>query len=868
MKVYSKSINGVWSCWTLTYTYALLLLAVLWLATIDTVKGFQHGPTRITTSRILDSTRTSTARGQRFSVLDSFPKSDLESVHHETVSDKGTTQEFNEPWSRRRALQLIVSSAALLSIAPQDANAGIAEIDSRSGELFSPKKDMLGGGGSDLARGIKLQSSSSGRSNGIPSQSIYETRFITYLSRFLLNYDPAAKSWWNEQDFSGNGKLTGDAQKKIRFAEFAESVEVGLANYFVGPYGSYASVQAAKAGLLAKAPAQSSSGGTVEVKTGFFESLKGIRGSKGGVQPLADKKARDNARKGVLNLLALLQARYTSSEEKRQLAILFSLISQPKLQPSRQIKGILGESDDGSVAGINVIGLLKDGDNFRGSSHHGGGYLNYEKPNVIIDDPPALGASYSPAKFEVNTKPTSRVLRIRVIDGGRGYTSIPKVEVIQQGVKIQCEATAVLDREGSVESVIVLDPGFGYGKYNKNVEVVPEVRIAPPKKPKVGKDRLKYLPAFAIADLEYAVSDVNIVDGGNGYIFNQPPKGFISPPEEDADWYLSPIDKKSWRAIDSEQVVIEVTKMKCRATGNIVEIQSDQGGRESNRLASDRKILENMAKDPLALLPSDLQPRFTAQGNIIPEIGIPAVKGGNYRILSLPVAVIAKSLPSPRYRAFDPIFGAIGNKPVTKNALALTGSEYTRLAISGGICTVIVRTGLNPLELVKTKIQLKNDEELMEAVAARPIKVDVSNDKSEKKDEKEASVGTFDVIKTMISTRGPFSLFQSADITFLASIVFGSLGFGATELFRRSFSIVFFGDTAGGAKTSGEELTFLFAAALACVLTSLVAAPFEILRVRSMGYVEAKPVLSVLSDFLVSPYSKSVTIWCAVNCRI
>ena len=120
----------------------------------------------------------------------------------------------------------------------------------------------------------------------------------------------------------------------------------------------------------------------------------------------------------------------------------------------------------------------------------------------------------------------------------------------------------------------------------------------------------------------------------------------------------------------------------------------------------------------------------------------------------------------------------------------------------------------------------------------------------------------------MISTRGPFSLFQSADITFLASIVFGSLGFGATELFRRSFSIVFFGDTAGGAKTSGEELTFLFAAALACVLTSLVAAPFEILRVRSMGYVEAKPVLSVLSDFLVSPYSKSVTIWCAVNCRI
>jgi len=44
-----------------------------------------------------------------------------------------------------------------------------------------------------------------------------------------------------------------------QFAEFAESVEIGLADYFVGSYGSYASVAAAKAGLDAVAPARSSS---------------------------------------------------------------------------------------------------------------------------------------------------------------------------------------------------------------------------------------------------------------------------------------------------------------------------------------------------------------------------------------------------------------------------------------------------------------------------------------------------------------------------------------------------------------------------------------------------------------------------------
>ena len=117
---------------------------------------------------------------------------------------------------------------------------------------------MLGGGGSDAARGVKFKSrdaagdaGNNSYKNGTPIQTLYETRFITYLSRFLLNYDPAAVSWWEEQKFEtnenengGRSRMSVDSQKKLRFAEFAESVEVGLADYFVGPYGSYASVKA------------------------------------------------------------------------------------------------------------------------------------------------------------------------------------------------------------------------------------------------------------------------------------------------------------------------------------------------------------------------------------------------------------------------------------------------------------------------------------------------------------------------------------------------------------------------------------------------------------------------------------------------
>eukprot|EP00554_Chaetoceros_debilis_P000028 CAMPEP_0194091142 /NCGR_PEP_ID=MMETSP0149-20130528/41763_1 /TAXON_ID=122233 /ORGANISM="Chaetoceros debilis, Strain MM31A-1" /LENGTH=236 /DNA_ID=CAMNT_0038775621 /DNA_START=1 /DNA_END=707 /DNA_ORIENTATION=- len=236
---------------------------------------------------------------------------------------------------------------------------------------------MLGGGGSDMARGIELQSRSgkdnkafTERSVGL-LQPVYNTRFITYLSRFLLNCDPAARSWWQEQTFSKEGKISVDSQKKLRFAEFAESVEVGLADYFVGPYGSYASVQAAKAGLLANAPATSSSQAVNDSKSKGFR-LPGDKNKN--QQPLiTDEKALKSAKQGVLNLLALLQARYTAPQEKLQLAILFTLITDPQIQPTKAIRSIIGEADNASISEIEVVGLLDvdKGDSFRGSSRHG-----------------------------------------------------------------------------------------------------------------------------------------------------------------------------------------------------------------------------------------------------------------------------------------------------------------------------------------------------------------------------------------------------------------------------------------------------------------------------------------------------------------
>lgn len=197
--------------------------------------------------------RTITGRMHRLEEGDTDGAQEYETSIQTANDDKKMgDKNANTPSSRRQALQLMAATTMGISLAslPQPANAGKPEIDSKSGQLFSPKSQMLGGGGSDMARGIQLQSRSGGERGAFAERSVgllqpvYNTRFITYLSRFLLNCDPAAQSWWQEQKFSNEGKLSVESQKKLRFAEFAESVEVGLADYFVGPYGSYASVQA------------------------------------------------------------------------------------------------------------------------------------------------------------------------------------------------------------------------------------------------------------------------------------------------------------------------------------------------------------------------------------------------------------------------------------------------------------------------------------------------------------------------------------------------------------------------------------------------------------------------------------------------
>lgn len=514
---------------------------------------------------------------------------------------------------------------------------------------------------------------------------------------------------------------------------------------------------------------------------------------------------------GVLNLYSLLKTRYRSVAAKRQLAILFSFISSPSLQPTREIKGLLGEADNACVSNVDLMRpIIRNEEKSRTSSRRGGGFSKDSPPEIVIEAPPPLGDDYRPSEARPIMKPTSRVLRIQILDPGTGYAVPPQVSVLQNGCKRVCQACATIDRRGRVSEIIVLDPGYGYGDYGGKHEVPPIVRIAPPTETQGRKKEKVTRQAVAAAHLEYEVADIEIVTGGNGYVKTEPPTVSIPLPPEDPDWFFAAQEQPEMRMIpvsDFQPLRAEISEMKTTDGSAVFSFQD-----VPVTPAINSALIQRLRRDPLELLPSSVM------------LEIENIDEPCYRVASLPPIPPNVRIPSPRYRAFDPIFGGVGSVPVTKGALALSASEYGRLALSGAVCTVIVRTALNPLELIKTKQQLENDEELSEYARKRVLRraARAENDHlpipSEAVLQVEAGVqniGITDYIISLAELRGPLALFQSADITFLASLVFGSFGFGATELFRRSFTEIFFSDAGGGG--GGAEVILLLAAAVATV---------------------------------------------------
>ena len=269
----------------------------------------------------------------------------------------------------------------------------------------------------------------------------YQPTFITYLSRFLLNYDRSSANWWRDQLRDLPLSLEREQLRGIRerqFGQFSESVEVGLQKY--------------------------------------------------------------QGKTGVRSLFSFLRSRYgTSPQAKLQLALLFSIIS-PRNQPSDLITRALGQADNGVVTAAEVLEggrgyaraetpevvvSVPDGGGAPAVVRAelattgqlvsialrsgGGGYLPGESPGVSISPPSREDGRRAQAVARVEN---GRVIALELTDRGTGYRARDEIAVTikaprnEFGVPVfpGVAAEASVELESGVVRLVLERGGDGYAR--------------------------------------------------------------------------------------------------------------------------------------------------------------------------------------------------------------------------------------------------------------------------------------------------------------------------------------------------------------------------------------------------------------------
>ena len=302
----------------------------------------------------------------------------------------------------------------------------------------------------------------------------YNVAFVTYLSRFLLNFDTnCQKYWFSNVDFPKGSTAKEIEQIRLeQFAAFSASVEIGLIDY--------------------------------EGTDGPTQLLQDLV-KKYGTMPSSTTTSSDEDN----------SKRRLAKSARRHIALLFGLLE--KTQPTTEITKLLASVDNGSVSKVKLTnnetsGLILDGYE-----------LGRDDEPQVIFDPPQAGDDYEVAQGKALLKPTGGILRVDVVNGGSNYKTPPEITISSPSsaeggggdgtpAKVQAKIS-----KGSIDSIKIVDPGTGY-----TLEDDIQITIA---SPGGGGER-----ATAKAVLNMAIDRIEVTQGGSGYAVEKPLKVFVTPP--------------------------------------------------------------------------------------------------------------------------------------------------------------------------------------------------------------------------------------------------------------------------------------------------------------------------------------------------
>ena len=497
------------------------------------------------------------------------------------------------------------------------------------------------------------------------ASGIYNVAFVTYLARFLLNFDPYAQQWWIDGAKEIYKKQASSqsaifAIRSEQFSKFAASVELGLLQEFNGPDGPKRLLES----LLKR---------FCSIDAKMAENIGGATTDSG----LSTAKQQRLIRE--------------TKEARRQIALLFGLLSGNS-QPTQEITKLLASVDNGS---LSTIVMLED-DPFSPLLR---GFAPDEIPAIDLAPPQAsLEDGFTQATARPIMTPTGEILRLDIMqptsgestDAGIAYKRPPKVTISPPAAPEGRRAQAIAKlQNGLLRSIQLTDPGRGYTlEDNIHVQVEPSdgsaiERLQEPRSPKV------------TAVLEMAVSRVEVVDPGNGYAVEKPIRVQLIPP----------------KGGKGEVIGLGYAQGE-RASFTAYRISGDNTVRAFEQALADKATSGGVSGTSSggSLPPSPFSSKASSSQqllSLLPEgFGLEYDESAKRYVLSVDNELVSPSTGASR---LVPDFGPRGESPIERD-MKLDLPTFLRFCISGAICSSGVHLVLTPLDVVKTKVQTNPDK--------------------------------------------------------------------------------------------------------------------------------------------------------------
>ena len=635
----------------------------------------------------------------------------------------------------------------------------------------------------------------------------YNVRFVTYLAKFLLNFDSDCQKWWYSRAVDIPLRASAkevDAIRTTQFAAFSASVEVGLQGY---------------RGNNGRGPSQLMDA----LLTRYCPTMETVREKRGArnMSPLSDAQEAKELRE--------------IKESRRQIALLFGLMETN--QPVDKLDQVLACVDNGSIASVVV-------------ENGGSGYAPGYGVPLVVFPPPNAGDGYESAAGRAILSPNGKILRLDIVNRGFGYLKPPTVTISAPADPKGRAAvfTAVVLKsgvnKGRLARLIFVDAGEGYADGEKIHLVIsgPELR------PEQGG-----VMASAKAIPELQVSGIEILKPGSGYAVEKSISVYVDPPPLTARVNMN--DPLMARVVDSSHplpaTTIPSAEMRKKMPGmddpNSVAAIADTlakrggGGGCIGRACYDTTVVayatatasessfSGFRNEGDALKPINDEEKATKRvisGTNSGGIPSPFWTGGttssSAELLTLLPAGIGLEYDTEAKRyalsaepdfveknrqwikddtPLDPEFGPRGRSPIERER-QLDVASYLRFCLSGAVCCAGVHLIVTPIDVLKTKVQT-NPEKYPGAVAA---------------------------FKKVVADDGIGGFFAGWLVTFMGWFVWGGFTYSLTEQLRRYFTEY------AGTQASGLEVPIiLFSSASAAFFGVFLLSPFEAVRIRSVA---------------------------------